>query len=133
MSYNNSDIAKVSMLLLILLIISYTAFQKFVLTPYYINNNINPQKIFSMFERYDICNKIEDNELKQNCKIDFQASYKDAEIKCKGYMTNFINCKNNNQRSPCQIELSNVGSCISSVVYDVANKYNPPYISRSLS
>lgn len=124
MTYNKYDVAKVSMLLLLLLIISYTALQKFVLNNYYNKNFINPKQVFQLFEKYDICNKIADNELKNNCYHDFQLSYKRAEIKCNGYMINFINCTNNNKQQ-CRMEYSNVASCIDSVMYDVIGQYGP--------
>lgn len=64
--------------------------------------------------------------MKNNCYHDFQLSYKKAEIKCNGYMINFINCRNNNkQQSKCQIEYSNVESCIYSVMRDVNKQYGP--------
>lgn len=129
MTYNNYDVAKVSMLLLLLLVISYTALQKFVLNNYYNKNFINSKQMFQLFENYDLCNKIIiDDELKNNCYHDFQLSYKKAEIKCNGYMINFINCKNSNnnikQQSKCQMEYSNVESCIDSVMYDINKQYS---------
>lgn len=138
MTYNKYDVAKVSILLILLLIISYTALQKFVLNNIYDKNYINPKQIFQLFENYDVCNKIKDNDiqLRNNCYHDFQISYKKAEIKCNGYMKNFINCKNNNnkQQSKCQLEYSNVASCIDSVMYDVNEQYSPSSLpSTSLS
>ena len=124
MIYNKYDVAKISILLLLLLIISYSALQKFVFTNYYNKNFINPKQVFQLFEKYDTCNKITDNELKNNCYHDFQLSYKKAEIKCSGYMINFVNCRNN-YKQQCQMEYSNVASCIDSVMLHVNKQYGP--------
>ena len=74
-----------------------------------------------------LCAPFKGSEKYEICRTDFRNAFKNAEVKCKGYISNLRSCTTH-----CNVEKSNVASCLKAVTTAERNKWNSG-ISQSFS
>lgn len=126
MSVATTDYVKVSVLVLFLVICLYTGVTKFVYTvpanQYVFQLNPN----FSVCERCKACT---DPAVRSTCMKTIANVYNEIPTKCRGYINSYTNCVNYNRSnggrvSRCQVEQSNLQSCVSAVTKPAVDEWS---------